>query len=404
VTLLCRRHCIKPESAFLPSLNRHGRFTGRFMRTPPVTFSLNGGVIKENMKILSFNTSPSRILKIFTAIFALGTVIIPYTHAQRSNVRNYPFDSSVFAQFVTDSNRAAPRVGADHFAAWWRERFQQFKHPDLPGATLDAALEARRQELRAVVNQKARDKLELRTAAALHALVKRLIPKFSFEYGFEFTNLVSLLERQCLSQSVLIAAMLQEAGVNAGTVMVWQSQSGEESNLGHVAVLLRLSGGRDVIIDASDRTPVMRHLGIYGFVGGKLSFVKPIFLNDASISSYKVLKTSRTIPAKAFQTLSVAFLRSQFYYYRGERAKNGFASVHSTRAGLEASAKSLIQSIALEPENPLAQYVLGHVYRRLGKLEAAKTQYTKGYALYQAQGYVPFEPLAAMKHFVWKTP
>ncbi len=356
------------------------------------------------MKKPSFKPSVSSMVMLLSALITVGVLAIPNTQAQSSSARKYWFDSSEFSQFVTDSNRAAPKIGAINFITWWRERFSRAKHPDLPGATLDAALEARKQELLASLNQKSRVKLEMKTVTTLHALVKRLIPKFSFEYGFEFTNIVSRLERQCLSQSVLIAAMLQEAGIDAGTVMVWKSQSGEESNLGHVAVLMRRTDGHDVIVDASDRTPLMRHLGIYGLVDGKLSFVKPVFLNDATINSYKVLKTSRTVQPKAFQTLSVPFLRSQFYYYRGERAKNGFMGTPSTHAGLEVSAKFLKQSIALEPENPLAQYVLGHVYRRLGNLEAAKVQYTKGYTLYQEQGYVPFEPLAAMKNFVWKTP
>ncbi len=316
----------------------------------------------------------------------------------------YPFGSSQFAQFVADSNLAAAVPGARDFQTWWRARFNAAAHPELPGANLDVALETRGQLIRAESNLNNRAVLETKTAAQLHALVKRLIPKFSFEHGFEFTSTVSNLERQCLLQSVLIVSMLERAGVNAGTIMVWKSQSGEESNLGHVVVLLRRSDGRDILVDASDATPFMRHQGLFGFVQGRLHFVKPRFAQDATITAYTDLKSTRSLKPLELQTLTAAYVRSQFFYYRGERAKNGFMGTPSTSAGLERSARFLQESIRLEPNNPLAQYVLGHVYRRLGKLPEARIQYAKGYALYQEQGYVPFEPLAAMKNFVWKTP
>jgi hypothetical protein len=328
-----------------------------------------------------------------TVLALIVTAII--AHAS-SATQAYPFGSSQFTQFVNDSERVAPVTNAPNFQSWWRERFKQNPHPDLPGDTLEAALEARGKTIRAESDPSKRAQLESQTGAQLHALVKKLIPKFSLERGFELTNTVTKLERQCLLQSVLIAGMLQRAGIDAGAVMVWKNQTGGISNLGHVVVVLKRSDGLDILVDASDPTPFMRHAGLFGLVNGKLQFVMPTFSADATISGYMTVKDSRAIKPLEFQTLSNAYLRSQFFYYRGERASGGFMGNPSTPAGLEESAKFLRESIKLEPNNPLAEYVLGHVYRKLGRMDEAKVQYTKGYGLYLEQGFVPQGPQEAM--------
>ena len=97
--------------------------------------------------------------------------------------------------------------------------------------------------------------------------------------------------------------------------------------------------------------------------------------------------------------LNVDFLRSQFYYYRGERAPGGFVGKPSTTTGLEQSAKMLEVAQRLEPQNPLVVYVLGHVYRKLGRIDQARAQYLKGYALYQTQGFVPQGPSEAYQQW-----
>ena len=340
-----------------------------------------------------------------TLIASITAVIITAILAHASGTAQpYPFGSSQFAQFVSDSERVAPAASAPEFQAWWRERFKQNPHPDLPGATLDAALEVRGKTIRNETDPRKRAILESQTGAQLHALVKKMIPKFSLERGFEFTNTVTKLERQCLLQSVLIAAMLQRAGIDAGAVMVWKNQLGGVSNLGHVVVVLKRSDGSDMLIDASDPEPFMRHAGLFGFVNGKLQFVTPTYAPNATITGYTTIKDSRTVKPLGFQTLSSAYLRSQFFYYRGERAIGGFMGDPSTPAGLEASAKFLRESIRLEPNNPLAQYVLGHVYRRLGRTDLARAQYEKAYALYLKQGFVPQGPQDAMTNYVQKAP
>ena len=339
----------------------------------------------------------------FIASITVAIITAVLAHAS-GTAQPYPFGSGQFAQFVNDSERVAPAANAPDFQSWWRERFKQNPHPDLPGVTLEAALEARGKLIRTETDPNRRAQLESQTGAQLHALVKKLIPKFSLERGFEFTDTVMRLERQCLLQSVLIAGMLQRAGIDAGAVMVWKNQLGGISNLGHVVVVLKRSDGTDILIDASDPTPFMRHAGLFGLVNGKLQFVTPTFASDATITAYTTVKDSRSIKPLEFQTLSNAYLRSQFFYYRGERAIGGFMGLPSTPAGLEESAKFLRESIRLEPNNPLAQYVLGHVYRRLGRMDEARTQYMKGYGLYLEQGFVPQGPQEAMTNYGQKKP
>ena len=118
-------------------------------------------------------------------------------------------------------------------------------------ATLVAALDARRAHLKGLRGA-AHDQLALDTAAWAHRFVKASIPRFSLERGYEFAATLQYSERQCLLQSTIIAALLQRAGLDAGLVMVWKSQTGQESNLGHVTSVLRLPGG-DVQVDASEQ-------------------------------------------------------------------------------------------------------------------------------------------------------
>jgi Flp pilus assembly protein TadD len=67
----------------------------------------------------------------------------------------------------------------------------------------------------------------------------------------------------------------------------------------------------------------------------------------------------------------------------------------STKAGLAASARLLELAVEANPRNPLAVYVLGHVYRRQGRAAAARAQYIEGHELYRRFGHVPAGPKAA---------
>ncbi|PZA06773.1 hypothetical protein EWH23_09100 [Meiothermus sp. PNK-Is4] len=324
----------------------------------------------------------------------------PIVVVQTRADERYPYRSAVFDAFVEDSYReVASRV--EPFYAWWEGAYA--RHPQLwleGHKALIAAMEARKKELAAAQGE-AKTRLELETARWLHKLVKTLIPKFSLERGFEFVYTVERGERQCLLQSVLIAGMLQKMGLDAGVAMVWKNPQAQESNNGHAVTVLRLPGGRDVLVDASDPEPFIRHQGLFVYDPASRSyrFVEPVYSQDF-ITAYRLHGSGEEVNPNQLRPLSARFLRSQFYYYRGERAPGGFMGPSNPR-GLAASARFLEQAIRYDPYNPLPVYVLGHVYAKEGKKEAAREQYLQGYRLYRAFGYVPSGPQAAYSRAGW---
>ena len=264
-----------------------------------------------------------------------------------------------------------------------------------PSASLAAALDARAAAIRAASGAD-RVKLERDTAQWAHTFVKKSIPKFSLERGFELANVVKGGERQCLAQSVIIAALLQRAGMQAGAVMVWANPEGKESNLGHVVTVIRLSSGVDLLDDASDPTPFVHHQGLLVAVGGVFRFVKPTYAPDDSISGYTLADGSKTLRVQDASPLPLSYLQSQFDYYRGERAPGGFMTGKATPAGLKNSEFYLRRALSENTQNALAALVLGHVLRKEGNVAQAKAQYRLAYPLYTAQGHVPSGVTAAL--------
>lgn len=221
-------------------------------------------------------------------------------------------------------------------------------------------------------------------AAKLHAAIKKAIPKFSLDRGFEFRETVSRGERQCFLQSALLAGLMQRAGYDAGVAMVWKNQLGATSNNGHAVPLIRTKQG-DLIVDCSDPEPFMKHQGLYLRDGkGAYRFVQPQY-DGVRIVGYQPLSGG----SLTAQGLGLDFLRSQFDYYRGERAPGGFLAAPKTASGLAASARYLERAQRECAENALAVYVLGRVYARQGKMELARAQYERAARLYRAAGWVP---------------
>ncbi|RYG37923.1 tetratricopeptide repeat protein [bacterium] len=219
-------------------------------------------------------------------------------------------------------------------------------------------------------------------SAKLHEAIKKAIPKFSLERGFEFRQTVSRGERQCFLQSVLLAGLMQRSGFDAGVAMVWKNDKGSTSNNGHAVPIVRTKEG-DLIVDCSDPTPFMKHQGLYVVDRtGNYRFVRPHYKGDA-INAYL-----GDGPVGA-HGLGLDFLRSQFDFYRGERAPGGFMAAPKTASGLAASARYLERAQKECPENALAVYVLGRVYARQGKAALARKQYERAGKLYQAAGWMP---------------
>ncbi|MCX7801785.1 MAG: hypothetical protein N2313_02050 [Meiothermus ruber] len=302
----------------------------------------------------------------------------------------YAYGSTAFSHLVEESYRLTGAKGLEPFYPWFEAAYAHYA-----GEGLRQSLEARRRTYsRLRPSQKAA--FERQSAIWAYRTVKALIPHFSLERGYEFAYAVRNGERQCLLQSVLIAGMLQRIGLRAGAVMVWKNLHGQVSNLGHVSTLLRLSDGHDLLVDASEPEPFPEHQGLFTWDAavGDYRFLEPRFAPDHEIQAYRLVGNGHEAPVGEIAPLGLRYLQSQFYYYRGERAPNGFIGP-STPQGLAASAGFLQQAVRLEPGNPLAVYVLGLVYRKQGQLEAARQQIRAGYQLYARYGFIPDGPKAA---------
>lgn len=198
--------------------------------------------------------------------------------------------------------------------------------------------------------------------------------------------------RSVLFRSVLIAGLLQAMGVDAGAVMVYKSNQGVVTNNGHAVALVKLPGKQDLIVDASDREPFPRQEGL--FVKARdYRYVNPVYgKRSHKIRWYTPASGNQRIGTTQLGTLDYSFLRSQFWYYRGERAKGGLLSSHRTSKGLEAAARALRTSVKLCPRNPLSVYMLGRVYLTQGNLRQARKLLGTAYQLYSQFGWVPEDP------------
>ncbi|HEU4754638.1 MAG TPA: tetratricopeptide repeat protein, partial [Armatimonadota bacterium] len=203
-------------------------------------------------------------------------------------------------------------------------------------------------------------------------------------------------ERQCFLQSVLISGLLQEMGMDAGVVMVSRNEKGQDTNNGHAVSLLKLPDGTDILVDASDPQPFARQQGLFVVEKGSYRYVLPAFESASPvIRQYTTVARHRTLTPREVRTLDTAFLRSQFDYYRGERAPGGLIVGKKSPAGLESAASYLRASLQHCPGNPLSAFVLGRVYRAQGKSAEAERQFRSAYALYTRYGWVPAGPRAA---------
>ena len=332
---------------------------------------------------------------------ALFTTAQAQTSGSVASSASYAYGSSAFAQLIADSSAAVNAPGVQGFPEWFAGAFQSTPSTALPGhagLSLEAALKLRAAELKAQTNTAKRVQLERDTAAWLHKAIKASIPKFSLERGFEFVYTVKNGERQCLLQSVLMAGLLQKMGLDAGAAMVWKNEKGATTNLSHVVTVLKLSDGHQIQVDASDPTPFAEHQGLFlwNAPAKGYRFLQAQFAPDRTITAYKEMN-GKTLDLELVGFLPYNYVRSQFYYYRGERTPGGFADPKKTAQGQQNSVHFLEQAVKFAPENPLAQYVLGRVYARQGRAALAQNQLEQGYKLYLRSGFVPQGPLEAYR-------
>lgn len=299
----------------------------------------------------------------------------------------FPYGSPAFTQFVDDSYRLARKDPATFYTQ------SDQKVRTITGRTWDEFLKPYRRALRSGDRVDA----ERNLGEALHRVVKKLLPRYSLEHGFEFVNMIESGQRQCLLQSVLMASLMQRAGVNAGVVVVWRRRGREPSNNAHNCVLIKLGDGRDLLVDASEPRPFANPQGLFSLTGsGEYLYVEPQYAEDRSIVCYREAATGRKIETRSFRPLDHAFLLSEFDYYRGERAPHGVFDKAPTREGLAVSEKFLLRSVEHCPSNPLAVYMLATVERKLGETAKAAQDLQRATHLYEVAGYLPEGPRRAL--------
>jgi hypothetical protein len=317
----------------------------------------------------------------------------PSRRAQGEDER-YPYAETAFTGFVGESFREARRGAAEDYYGWFEDAYSRstLRYPEQESRPLPDLLEWKRQELARVTDPAARGRQERELAGWVHAMVKKVIPKFSLDRGFEFVNVVRHGERQCFLQSVLIAGLLQKAGVPAGVAMVYKNVQGRPTNNGHAVTVVRLASGRDIVVDASDPEPFVRQAGLFLRTAG-YAYVDPVYDTSTSeITAYRTAGSAKRLQPSEVRTLDIPFLHSQFYYYRGERAPGGVLFVRKSRAGLAASIAHLRKSVELCPANPLSVYTLGRAYLAQGKTRQATPLLTRAFRLYDRYGWVPSGP------------
>jgi len=309
----------------------------------------------------------------------------------------YPYAGTVFSDFVATSYKQAP-AAADRpeFFAWMQKSYVdsdvRFKGMEKVN-DLGQVLAAIKERYAAASDNDAKTLLEKQTGAFCHKLIKKTIKHFSLDHGFEFYSVVDHGQRQCFLQSILIAGMMQRAGMHAGVAMVTRSDKGEDSNNGHAVTLVKLSNGNDLLVDDSHKTPFIKQQGLMvaDSTGEHYRYVAPRYAADGDqINAYASMgDANSTIPTAEVSPLGISFLHSQFDYYRGERTPGGFFAKAKTTAGLTDSERFFTRAINEDPGNPLPMYALGRVQLRLGAKDAARQQFVQAYQLYSHYGYVP---------------
>jgi hypothetical protein len=299
----------------------------------------------------------------------------------------YPYGGRAFTQFVADSDHCTGGGTPAQFYQWMDQAPLARQ-----GHGFFALTDAERQKLARLKTPALKTAEEEAFCARLHHAVKTWIPRFSLDTGFEFTQAQKLGTRQCLLQSVLLSGLLQRAGVDAGMVMVWRNISGQTTNDGHAVCLVHLADGHAVELDASDPVPFVRHQGLLAAQDGQRD-VNPVFAgNTPTIVGFRATGTGAMLTVAQVRPLPVDFVRSQFFYYRGERAPGGLLAPKVTSYGLMTETRDLRAAVKYCPQNALAVYMLGHVYVKQGDLDAARRQVAAALRLYAAAGWTPQGP------------
>lgn len=305
-----------------------------------------------------------------------------------------PYLSPRFSALIEESYRyCGSKNPASSFYNWMDKAYRKPKYRIFSSKqTLESFLQERNQQLNSITDPATRTRAELDLSVWAHRTIRSTIPGYNLDKGFEFYNAAARRERQCFLQSTTVSGLLQAAGVNCGVVMVCRNTQGEPTNNGHAVVMVRLSNGKDIIVDGSHRDTFVRQRGLMVRAPG-YRYVTPVYDGRTGmIQYYRPIQGGGTIQPSKVNTLSYDFMRSQFWYYRGERAVGGPLAKRPSRSGLQTARKALETSVSIDPRNPLSTYMLGRVYLQQGSTTNARKTLSDAYRLYAAYGWVPESP------------
>lgn len=299
---------------------------------------------------------------------------------------SFSYEGPVFDAFVQDSYRVAGKPSA------WKEFYQTMDARGVKAGigTWDSWVAGHHAKGTAEDAREAGEQVWKR--------VKKTITKFSLDRGFEFSNVVDTDERQCYLQSILVSGVLQKAGYQAGVAMVWSNPKGQTSNNGHAVAVVRTKG-KDLVIDCSEPKPVEVHKGLFMRQAGTYVYLLPQYTDDGWITGYaRPGIEGHVLPASQMTLLDLPFLKSQFDYYRGERAIGGVIAKDKTAEGLAASERFYRKSLDECSSNPLTRAMLARTLGLEGKMREAEAERQKVLTEYSAFGWTPDEvrkPVAA---------
>lgn len=275
------------------------------------------------------------------------------------------------------------------------EQFERWLQPawqKTTGKTFKEWLAEKRKELKwASDNPKATNRAEIKICGELHAALKKTVTKFDLDRGYEFAWMEQRGERQCLLQSVFIAAALQRMGIPAGIAMVWRSPNGAESTLGHVVAIATLPKNQRLVVDASEPSLNVNPQGMFLPVvsPNHYRFVTVSYQKDGTLAYAEDFETHARYSPSQLGTLPVSYVKSQFLFYRAERIVGGLLAQPPTADGLAKSERWMRASAAADPRNPLTTYSVGRVLVREGKVAEAAKWGDRAEALFRSYGYMP---------------
>jgi hypothetical protein len=313
---------------------------------------------------------------------------------------SYGYGSGAFDVFVKASYDEMNLDDFQEFYRWMDAAFADWKScevksgtwpfPDREYSDLKGLCDSVSEHLASLTDVPSKVQMEKSYSAGVHRMVKAVITRFSLQRGYEFTSVPRYGERQCFLQSVLIAGLFQQMGMNAGIVMVFRNEKGEESNNGHAVVLLRLPDEHDVIVDASEPRPFATHQGLFCNDWRGNIYVRPVYVPGSEmIVGYQAEKDESAVERQSISALDIQFIMSQFDVYRGEWVDGALHSSKKSREGLENAARYFRRSVNTCQSNPLAVYLLARSLEELNSSDGARQQFKKAYVLYTRYGWVP---------------